>query len=242
MDAQSMYTYPTIEDRSSSSPRAESPTLGLGFGSTSGSVTAVDRFEYNWEQYTAPSSPAQDPPISAFSFLTFTSTPAPSPRSEQAWPSAPFMAANSPYAPYAEKTTPQFTFHASPVSPAPLPIRPPLSPASRDRKTRSSNFLNPIRLAFPRRSSSPLARPSPISPYRATETESAPATLGTNWAFSLSTSSSPSPQPYLCLPPAAAEKAETKLRDTQRAAQRRKRLRSARAWFSPSKLFSAVLP
>lgn len=246
MDSASAYTYPTIDDPPPSAARPESPTLGLGLGSPSGSTTAVERFTYNWEQYTAPSSPTQDPPISALSFLTFSSTPAPSPQSERAWHTFAFTPQPQKAAPAASLFT--FSFRASPTSPAPLPIRPPRSPASQG-KVRTASFLNPIRLAFPGRSSSPLARASTLSPVQrkreraATHTPPAPApSFGTSWAFSQSTSSSPSPQPYLCLPPAAGDKAVAKLTSAQRASQRRKKLREARAWFSPSKLFSAVLP
>lgn len=235
-DAKSTYSFPTIDaDNSMSAARPESPVLGLSLGSTSGSITAVERSEYNWDQlYDSSPSPSPEPPMSAFSFLTFTSTPAPSPQSEHGWP---FPGHNSPSEPRSDRTTHAFSFFASHPSPPPLPIRPPLSPSSRDRKTRTSSFLNPIRLAFPRRSSSPLSRCS-VTPRRdrGTQTESAP-TAWTSWAFSQSTSSSPSPQPYSCLPP-PPEKGDAKLMDSQVAQQRRKR----RSWFSPSKLFAAVLP
>ena len=96
-----------------------------------------------------------------------------------------------------------FPFLAGPSSPAPIPIRPPLSPRSRDRegrKTRTSSFLHPIRLAFPRRSSSPVPRPlGTNSAHRTDPTESG---VQTSWVFSPSTSGSPSPQPYRCLSPA----------------------------------------
>ncbi|KAH9939466.1 kinase-like protein [Amylocystis lapponica] len=241
MDFNSVYTYPTIDgDSSPTAVRPESPILGASLGYSAGSPAAEPRSAYDWNQMFSPSSPSRSgPPTSVFSFLSMAPTPAPSPQSERAsessWHHFPFLASNPP----SERCSAgsgahTFSFFATPPSsPAPLPIKPPPSPASRDRKTRPSSFLNPIRLAFPRRSSSP-------APAKRVQTGSAPARYGANWAFSTSTSTSPAPQPYLCLPPRES-KVEARLTDT-RGLRRRRRLQSARDWFSPGKLFAAVLP
>ncbi|KZT65279.1 kinase-like protein [Daedalea quercina L-15889] len=240
VDAKSTYTYPTIDgDTSTSALRTESPILGVdNLGSTSGETTAIDRFSYNWDR---PFSPHNSPDTTgSYSFLDFSPTPT-SPRQSLAWYSSFSFLSSEPRA---AGPTPQASFFPPPASPAPLPIRPPPSPArERKRTTSTLSFLGPLKLAFPRRSSSPIGRSTAIEPRAYGHSDSAPAALGTNWAFSQSTSSGSAPQPYLCLPPATADhaqKAEPRIAGTQRARQR-KRLRSARAWFSPGKLFSAVL-
>ncbi|CCL99589.1 uncharacterized protein FIBRA_01607 [Fibroporia radiculosa] len=237
MDVKSTYTYPTIDADNMSATRPESSILGLDSGSRSGSLTAVEQYDYDWEQYSAPSSIPPDVAASGYSFLSFGTTPAPSPQSERAWAEPSYAALNRLPDSQREKSPSPFSFLVSPTSPPPLPFRPTLSPAARDRKTHTSSFLNPIRLAFPRRSASPAVRSSATSPaYRnhATQTESEP-TPYTHWAFTQSTSTSPSPQAYMCLPPLEAK--ETKLVDTQRAG----RPSRARAWFSPGKLLAVLL-
>ncbi|EPS95629.1 hypothetical protein FOMPIDRAFT_1168361 [Fomitopsis schrenkii] len=249
VDAKSTYTYPTIDgDTPMSALRAESPTLGYGNleSITSGETTAIDRYSYTWER---PFSPHDSPDTTgSYSFLDFSPTPT-SPRQPRAWYSSlsfSFLSSE----PLAPPPTAQASFLPPPPSPAPLPIRPPPSPAAagvRERKRTMStlSFLSPLKLAFPRRSCSPapVGRSTAVEPRAYGHSESAPAALGTNWAFSQSTSSGPAPQPYLCLPAANMEtqgqKDDARLADAQRPRQRKKR--SARAWFSPGKLFSAVL-
>lgn len=250
MDATSVFTYPTIEDDSSPTGiRPESPTLGRNDGYTGGSPLTERRPAYNWDQLFSPlNHTTLSDPASVFSFLSMAPTPAPSPQSERQQERSPrhfsYVASNMPSERDSAGSAHAFSFFtARPTSPPPLHIKPPLSPTSRDRKTRSPSFLNPIRLAFPRRSSSPppgRRSPSGTRVSRGMQTESAPAFYGTSWAFSTSTSSSPSPQPYLCIPPAEC-KVETRLTDT-RGLRRRKRLQSARDWFSPGRLFAAVIP
>ena len=248
VDAKSTYTYPTIDgDTSTSALKAESPILGYGNidSMTSGETTAIDHFSYNWDR---PSPPHNSPDTTgSYSFLDFSPTPT-SPRQPRAWYSSFSFLSSEPPAP--PPPTAQASFLPPPPSPAPLPIRPPPSPTAagvreRRRTTSTLSFLSPLKLAFPRRSCSPapVGRSTAVEPRVYGHSESAPATLGTNWAFSQSTSSGPAPQPYLCLPPTTmdiqGQKDDARLADTQRPRQRKKR--SARAWFSPGKLFSAVL-
>ena len=250
VDVKSTYTYPTIDgDTPTSALRDESPTLGYSDleCATSGETTAIERFSYNWSRPFSPrDSPHHSPDTTgSYSFLDFSPTPT-SPRQPRAW-SFSFLSSE----PLAPPPTAQASFLPPPPSPAPLPIRPPPSPTAagvreRRRTTSTLSFLSPLRLAFPHRSSSPapVGRSTAIEPRAYGHSESAPAALGTNWAFSQSTSSGPVPQPYLCLPPTTVDthcgrKDDSRLADTQRPRQRKKR--SARAWFSPGKLFSAVL-
>ncbi|KZT03769.1 kinase-like protein [Laetiporus sulphureus 93-53] len=235
VEVNSVHTYPTIEvDTPMSMTRPDCIVVA----STSGSSTAVERPQHGWELFPrAPNLTQEQQSDSSYSFLDLSSTPVRSPCRESAWTVFSVLYPDRASATRTEDSSGTSTADAPRASPSPVPIHSPLSSCPRDRKVRTSSFLNPIRLAFPKRSSSPFRSPL----HRDRATESAPAMLGTSWAFSHSTSSSPSPQPYLCLPPLAAEKTEMKLVDNQ-CAQRRKRLRSARAWFSPSKLISAVLP
>lgn len=245
-DMTSTYTYPTIDAYDGlPSARPESPVLGLDLGMKSSprDQKVEQHPHYAWDRLA--SSPQQDPQTPAFSFITFGTN---SPKAERPqWPSFSFHS-NSPIpSPASDRSKHAFPFLAGPPSPAPLPIRPPLSPRSRDRKTRTSSFLHPIRLAFPpRRSSSPVPRPlGTNSAHRTDQKES----VQTNWVFSPSSSGSPSPQPYRCLSPhpkgdRERSAATATYTETPRGRQRtgRKRLRSARDWFSPSKFLAAVLP
>ena len=160
---------------------------------------------------------------------------------------------------------------ATPRTSPVIPIRPTLTPATArsSAKTRGSLFSRPIRLAFPRRSASPAdARRRGTSRSlggrgKTRQTESAPeGAFAANWVLSASTSASPEPQPYLCLQPptvvaaaghgvqpthvrvetvkGVAAAANSTLTEDDRP--RRKRLRTARDWFSPGKLFASVMP
>ncbi|KAI9065296.1 kinase-like protein [Trametes sanguinea] len=193
----------------------------------------------------------------AFSFFHVTATTAQTSSQPEsvAWPAFSFGTSAAYSSP---RSIPEKLSPTTASGPPPLPLRPQLAAHSRaDRKTRTSSFLKPIRLAFPRRSSSPARRRSySRSPGRgkSRETASAPeaAYSGANWVFTASTSASPEPQPYLCIPPTpAAPHARVAEKEgvhpthstlNEDAQPRRKRLRSARDWFSPQKLFAAVLP
>ncbi|KAI0676382.1 kinase-like protein [Trametes maxima] len=259
-----MDEYPNIDTPYDSLPsaRPESPVLGLDLGghiehapAQSGSGSDV-----SWQRMCSwlnPPSQAGAPTTHtpAFSFFTITATTAQSSSQPESvpWPAFSFGASATSSSPRSmpEKLSPTIA-----TGPPPLPLRATIASHSRiDRKPRTSSFLKPIRLAFPRRSSSPLRRRSlSRSPGRGKARQIAPppeATVSPNWVFSASTSGSPEPQPYMCLPPATphmharAEKegvhpSHTTL--TEDAQPRRKRLRSARDWFSPQKLFAAVLP
>ncbi|KAI0754403.1 kinase-like domain-containing protein [Daedaleopsis nitida] len=272
--------YPEIDVYDSlPSARTESPVLGLDFGATQSQTrqsTEETQSEYSWKHIsswlnssTKPAATTTATTTPAFSFFTVQATPAPSrqpsPREPVSWSAFSFGPSVTPSSPHSmpEKL--------SPKTPPALPLRPPLTPTlgrKGDRKPRSTaSIFRPIRLAFPRRSSSPARRRSfSRSPGRGLggrgktrQTESAPETYATNWVFSASTSASPEPQPYLCLPPTVQPthvRVETREREkeakesvhpthstlTEDAHPRRKRLRSARDWFSPGKLFAAVLP
>ncbi|KAI0703701.1 kinase-like protein [Cerioporus squamosus] len=268
--------YPEIDTYDSlPSARPESPVLGLDFGATQAQtrqqVADDSHSDYSWDRICSwlnPSKPATTANTTpAFSFFTVQATPAPSrqpsPREPVAWPAFSFGTSATPSSPQSmpEKLSP------SPQTPPSRTIRPQLSPTGRgDRKTHTSSFLRPIRLAFPRRSSSPQRRRTfSRSPGhglggrgKTRQTESAPEAYAANWVFSASTSASPEPQPYLCLPQTAGlvqpthVRVETRVEKesvhpahstlTEDARPRRKRLRSARDWFSPGKLFAAVLP
>ncbi|EMD35585.1 hypothetical protein CERSUDRAFT_116314 [Gelatoporia subvermispora B] len=236
--------YPTIHaDESLSSARPESPvlglhSLGLGLNAPAQRAEADMRGSYNWEHVDVPPSAAT---TAAFSFLTFE-TAAPTPQNESAWHSFCFTAPPRPSFDQQQEhmampTPLPFPFRDYPPSPTPppLPLRPGTGPARAERKARTSSFLNPIRLAFPRRSSSPLRT-------RTVQTEPAfePEGVGMSWAYAPSTPASPQPQPYRCIPPAG--KSVAKFTATQEARRRRRRLLSARDWFSPGKFFAAVLP
>ncbi|EJF59550.1 kinase-like protein [Dichomitus squalens LYAD-421 SS1] len=254
--------YPEIDtyDSHPGAPRSESPVLGLDLGANREHNVVDDaQSEYSWKQIrswlnpyphaattTAANTTASNTP--EFSFFTVQATPAPSrqpsPREPVTWPAFSFGVSTAPSSPQS--------------MPEKLPPSRPSSPARRstERKARTSSFLRPIRLAFPRRSTSPLGRRS-RSPGRGKtrQTESAPEALA-NWVVTASTSGSLGPQAYFCLPPTAAvqpthvrvssaEKESvhpTHSTLTEDARPRRKRLRSARDWFSPGKLFAAVLP
>ncbi|KAL6302990.1 kinase-like domain-containing protein [Sparassis latifolia] len=219
MDTKSMCSYPTIDaDQSMDSARPESPILGLSTG-----VNTAVKPEADWEQA----------PLSAYSFLTFSSTPATSPRTEQPWPAFSFLSSLVPHSEH----TPKGSFR---TDTPPLPSRPPLSPHAHDRKSRASTFMRPIKLAFTRRASSHDTHSTKGRLSRTMQTESVPTLVGPNWVFTASTSRSPSPQPHRCLP-SSEDAPRKKFADSEGLRRRRRRLRSPRAWFSSGKLFASVL-
>ncbi|KAI0370528.1 kinase-like protein [Pilatotrama ljubarskyi] len=263
-----MDEYPTIDTPYDSLPsaRPESPILGLDLGEESERAPAHAQdteADLSWKRLCSWLNPSPQAGEStthtpAFSFFTVTATTAQSSSQPESvpWPAFSFGTSATFSSPRSipEKLSPTLA-----SGPPPLPLRPTLAPHSRvDRKSRTSSFLKPIRLAFPRRSSSPARRRSySRSPARgkARHAASSPETYGANWVLSASTSASPEPQPYLCLPPPTPHmQAQTRVTVekegvhpthttlTEDAQPRRKRLRSARDWFSPQRLFAAVLP
>ncbi|KAH9941740.1 kinase-like protein [Epithele typhae] len=283
--------YPEIDTYGSiPSARAESPVLGLDVNAKEvrrapAANAATPDVEYSWNRIcdwlnpqqkpATPTSPTTIAHATPFSFFTVQATPAPtrpsSPRESSAWPAFSFdLSTATTTSPTPQSTSKLATPRTSPSLVAHAPLSPTAGPsrtlAADHRKGRASNFLRPIRLAFPRRSSSSPARPARRrSPARSSlggrgktrQTESAPegAYAGSaNWVFSASTSASPEPQPYLCLPQSvqpthvrveattAAAKEPEHSTLTEDAQPRRKRLRVARDWFSPGKLFASVLP
>ncbi|KAH9899224.1 kinase-like domain-containing protein [Cubamyces lactineus] len=258
-----MDEYPSIDTSYDSLPsaRPESPVLGLDFGAQRERAADADReAELSWQRLCSWLNPSPQAGNStghtpAFSFFTVTATTAQSssqPEPEPVpWPAFSFGTSSSSPRSMPEKLSPTIA-----SGPPPLPLRPPFTPHVRgDRKSRTSSFLKPIRLAFPRRSASPPRRRSSSRSTgrgKARQTASVPETSA-NWVFSASTSASPEPQPYLCIPPATPHMpAQTRVEKedvhpthttlTEDAQPRRKRLRSARDWFSPQRLFAAVLP
>ena len=272
MDEDDDDEYPEIETYDSlPSARSESPVLGLNLGSfEAGRPSSPETSEYNWSptsSWVKPSSKA-----TTSTFFTVQATPAPSqppsPRESAAWPAFSFGTSAAPSS-ATPRSMPEMLAATPRTSPT-LALRSPLAPAAAiaEPKARGS-FLRPIRLAFPRRSSSPARRAHAHSRSRSggrrnlggrgktRQTESAPEAYAANWVFSASTSASPEPQPYMCLPPPATAGQPTRVRVgakedanahaahstlTDDARPRRKRLRVARDWFTPGKLFAAVLP
>ena len=240
--------YPEIDtyESLSSAPRPESPDLGLDSGANREHHVVDDaQSEYSWKQIRSWFNPNITPATTtttttnttAFSFFTVHATPAPSrqpsPREHVAWPDFSFGASAAPSSP---QSLPEKLSQSRPESPE-------------HRKPRTPSFFRPIRLAFPRRSMSPIRRPS-RSPGRGRgktrQTESAPENkYQANWVISVSTSGSPSPQPYRCV--AAVQPTHVRVGGTvtekesahpthstltEDARPRRKRLRSARDWLS----------
>ncbi|KAI8976572.1 kinase-like domain-containing protein [Trametes punicea] len=269
-----MEEYPTIDTAYDTLPsaRPESPVLGLHLGEGCESnrdcehtLSAKSEADLSWQRLCSWLNPSPQAGNStnhtpAFSFFTVTATTAQTSSQPESvpWPAFSFDTSAGTSVTF---SSPRSIPEKLASGPPPLPLRPQhVSHSRADRKSRTSSFLKPIRLAFPRRSSSPARRRSySRSPGRgkSRQTASAPeATFGANWVFSASTSQSPEPQPYLCLPPAtphmpvqqqprAVEKEgvhPTHTTLTEDAQPRRKRLRSARDWFSPQRLFAAVLP
>ena len=225
--------------------------------------------EYSWDRICSwlnPPKTAGSPNATPFSFFTVQATPAPSrppsPRESVAWPGFSFgPSAAGTASTSTPRSLPEKLFTTPRTSGPTLPLHATVATdASSGRKTRggASSFLRPIRLAFPRRSASPASRRclsrSLGGRGKTRHTESAPE--ATNWVFTASTSASPEPQPYLCLPPPVTAPAPTVQPThvrietkgdvhstlTDDARPRRKRLRVARDWFSPGRLFAGMMP
>ncbi|KAM5537661.1 hypothetical protein V8D89_008739 [Ganoderma adspersum] len=249
MDEEELPEIDTYDSLPSAHP--ESPVLGLDLGANRERHVVVDddaQSEYSWKQmrswFNPNITPATNPTTTtnsttAFSFFTVHATPAPSrqpsPREPVPWPDFSFGPSAAPSSP---QSLPEKLSQSRPESPA-------------HHKPRTPSFFRPIRLAFPRRSMSPLRHHS-RSPGRGRgktrQTESAPEnTFSANWVISVSTSGSPSPspQPYRCV--AAVQPTHVRVGGTmtekesahathstltEDARPRRKRLRSARDWLS----------
>ncbi|KAI0763047.1 kinase-like domain-containing protein [Trametes elegans] len=239
-----MDDYPTIDTPYDELPsaRPESPILGLDLGSTnerapppaSAPTYEESDADLSWQRLCSWLNPSPQAGTStthtpAFSFFTVTATTAQSSSQPESVPWPAFAFGTSAYS--TPRSMPEKLSPTVGPGPPPLPLRPLLAPHSRaDRKSHTSSFLKPIRLAFPRRSSSPQRRRSySRSPGRrkSRTVESAPDTYGANWQQQQQAKEGVHP---------------THATLTEDAQPRRKRLRSARDWFSPQRLFAAVLP
>lgn len=251
MDTLSVYSYPNTEAYDSSaivepmSARPESPVLGLDFGFPSAATSAVDlqsQDDHSQFVHLQSESNAQTP---AYSFLSFLS-----PNSSGYAPSFNYPPLTTP-----TSLSPTVTTNLG----SPFEYTPPAvassSKSSSSRRSRSrsrkSRLLNPMRLAFTRRSRSPSPPPSSSFQQQPLQGDAAKATFSTHWT--LATSVSPDQQSLSCFATpasspksAAADSSSTALphRSTQGIRRRatKKRLRSPRDWFSPGKLFAAVMP
>lgn len=246
MDAVSAYSFPTVDTHDTQdtsepmSARPESPVLGLNLGFPSAENTAVDSPSFNWS--TLPSGVNSEQPTPAFSFLTFATTP------DSRLPSfSDFTHASAATGSSA---------HGSPYANAATSAEPMKSevPAG-DSWTHKSRLLNPVRLAFTRRSRS--RSPSPDCSSRCGDRVPFPQpqpqpVFTTHWT--LSTSIAPDQPRSFCTSVAHPSAKTTAVgsgtstgvaeKNTQGIRRRgtRRRLRSARDWFSPGKLFAAVMP
>ncbi|GJE94850.1 kinase-like protein [Phanerochaete sordida] len=259
MDGLSSYDYPTADHYDArdapdgSIARQDSQALGLDLFPAS-STTAVDAsFDatstLGWSTVPSRSSPS-------YSFLTFDT--ATSPTSSQV-----------PTFSFGESTlngstsdklgsTLGSSFLAHPAAQSTPAASSQARSRSRSRsRSRKSRLLNPVRLAFTRRSRSP--SPLAHSGNADAQAEHSASTLAqqqfvTHWT--LSTSISPNHPPALsCFaspahspsrtPPAGAG-ASTSVQEKDTLGMRRRntkrRLRSAKDWFSPGRLFAAVMP
>lgn len=239
MDTLSAYSYPNAEEYASTqepmSARPESPVLGLELGFPSHEIAAInsqDEEAFNAEVANlSVDLPSHNP---SYSFLAF-STPNP--------PTFNFppLATPSHFSPI--PTTLGSPFEYTPPASSSFASKAPSSRRSRSR-SRKSRLLNPMRLAFTRRSRSPAPQ--------SFQDEPSTAAFPTHWTLTPSNSSEQ--QSISCFTtPAASPKAigssststaVEKQRDAPGIRRRttRKRLRSPRDWFSPGKLLAAVIP
>lgn len=265
MDALSAYSYPTQDAYDSlgmadaTAARPESPVLGLELFPASVATTAVDTtFDatsiLNWS--TIPSNPSSAAQTPAYSFLTFTSTA--SPTSGQV-PSFS-IGEPTPNASHSDQlgTTLGSSFLVHPA----IQSTPASSTLARSRtrsrsRSRKSRLLNPVRLAFTRRSRSP--SPSAHSGSAGAQAEHSGVAAQqqqfvTHWTLSTSISpdrppalacfASPAPSPPRTPPAGACASTGVQEKDVlgMRRRNTKRRLRSAKDWFSPGRLFAAVMP
>ncbi|KAI0701361.1 kinase-like domain-containing protein [Cytidiella melzeri] len=243
MDTLSSYSYSRVEEYDvlsipePMSARPESPVLGLNLDFPSDDSAVV---ESQPEGTHAPDlaeipseAPAQDP---AYSFLTFNS-----PDSSFKFPP---LAAPIPFTPIS--TTLGSPFEYTPPASSTFSSKAPSSRQSRSR-SRKSRLLNPMRLAFTRRSRSP----TPSAPRSSFPPQDESPKYATHWT--LSPSSSPEQQSLSCFATPAASPKVTGSSVTSTAVEKRdaqgirrrttkKKLRSPRDWFSPGRLLAAVIP
>lgn len=257
MDALSTYSYPadqyelTIPDEDHDA-RPESPVLGLdlGFPAPAPSATMDSPSTFHWS--TVPSNPSSHQQTPACSFLTFGTSPN----------------ASSQVPSFSYQSTPQMyssTLGTTLGSPFLMPPAPPAAPAysspsssrSRSRsRSRKSRILNPVRLAFTRRSRSPSPPADAPAQHQqhAQHQQQQQQQFVTHWT--LSTSISPEHPPSLACfaspagsparTPPAGQATSTSVQEKNAMGIRRRatkrRLRSAKDWFSPGRLFAAVMP
>jgi hypothetical protein len=250
MDSLSNYSYLTVdqEGTSISMPepllaQPESPVLGLNLGFPSSEDSALEsqsqpQGPYGSEATTASSQlPSKSP---AYSFLTFS---APEPANYTAPFNFPPLAMPTPFTPVS--TTLGSPFEYTPPASSSYSSKALSSRQSRSR-SRKSRLLNPMRLAFTRRSRSP----TPPVP-RCFQEEPSKASFPTHWT--LAPSIYPGQEPFSCFPtpessprPSGSSVTSTSVEklDAQNIRRRatKKRLRSPRDWFSPGKLLAAVIP
>ena len=260
-DALSTYSYPTIDTYETvgmtedTVARPESPVLGLDFGFPESETTAVDlQATFNWSAIPSQSASTQATP--AFSFLTFTNSPNASSQVEpSSFQPTPHLSHAHDFGTTLGSSCP--TPPAASSTPTHAHSRSDSRSRSRSRKSRLLN-LNPVRLAFTRRSRSP----SPTSFLESTGGPAQPEASQpshqqqfiTHWE--LSTSISPqhppslsrfaSPVPSPARTPPTGSATSTSVQEKSTAGMRRRttkrRLRSAKDWFSPGRLFAAVMP
>ncbi|EKM57995.1 uncharacterized protein PHACADRAFT_251941 [Phanerochaete carnosa HHB-10118-sp] len=263
MDALSAYDYPTADTYNplgvadQTNARPESPCLGLDlFPASPAAVDATfdDASALNWSTVPSnPSSPAQTP---AYSFLTFTTTTSPAPSEV---PSFSF-GESTPNASNSDKlgTTLGSSFLVHPAAQS--------TPASSQARSRSrsrsrshkSRLLNPVRLAFTRRSRSPSPSaclgPADRQVEHGGSASAQQQQFVTHWTLSKSVSpdhppslacfASPAPSPPQSSPAGAGASTGVQEKDAlgMRRRNTKRRLRSAKDWFSPGRLFAAVMP
>lgn len=236
---ESGFDYTPEEFPSGDVARPESPVLGLDGLSleySSADLTAVEQSSFDWSNIPSAASSVQPTPASDFSFLNFTpnvSGQAPNFFSYAAAPATSFETTLGPA--YLDPPS-----HSGPSSTSSSTYS-----RSRSRSRKSRIFMNPVRLAFTRRSRSPTPPPLPSPPAPAAHIDPQKQPLNTHWT--LATSISPYHPPFSCLatpaqspqrsPAAVSTAVQEKNVQGIRRRQTRRRLRS---WFS-SKLFPTVL-
>ncbi len=247
MDAMSSYSYaPAGDEESISMPepmsaRPESPVLGLGLGFTIPAPAAHDQQPQSAEPSTDVAAPTP-----AYSFLSF--------------PTPDITQYNNPFTFPPIHNTNAFTPVSTTLG-SPFEYTPPASssfsskPSSRQSRSRSrkSRLLNPMRLAFTRRSRSPTP-PVPQTSTTAHEQsfqDGSSPNFPTHWSLTPSTSpehaqlscfATPASSPKVSGSAITSTAVEKRVTQGIRRRTTKKRLRSPRDWFSPGKLLAAVIP